>query len=271
VFDSVWQILPHDERGSGPAVVLLHAGIADRTMWSEHLEPIAQAGYRAVAMDLSGFGEAAVTTGEQAPWIDVLATMDVLEIHEALLVGNSFGGAVALRIAALAPERVAALALVSAPAPGLDASAELEAAWAAEESALERGDLEAAVAAVLDTWTLADAPAELRERIAEMQRRAYELQAEAEDVSEAADPLEDDPDALRRLETRTLVAVGERDKQEFRQGAELLATTLPNARLEVIEGAGHLAPLETPDRFRELLLRFLGEAGTGSAGHTSGT
>jgi microcompartment protein CcmK/EutM len=37
-------LLPHDEVGAGPAVVLLHAGIADRTMWSEHLRPIADAG-----------------------------------------------------------------------------------------------------------------------------------------------------------------------------------------------------------------------------------
>lgn len=261
MFGSVWQILPHDELGSGPAVVLLHAGIADRTMWSEHLEPLAQAGYRAVAMDLSGFGEAAVTTGEQAPWIDVLATMDALEIHEALLVGNSFGGAVALRMAVVAPERVAGLALVSAPAPGVDASPELESAWAAEESALERGDIDAAVAAVVDTWTLPDASAELRGRVAEMQRRAYELQTDAEEVTEAADPLEAEPNALAGLAVRTLVAVGDRDKPEFRQGAELLAKTLPNARLAVIEGAGHLAPLETPKRFRELLLGFLGEAG----------
>jgi pimeloyl-ACP methyl ester carboxylesterase len=259
VFESVWQILPYDEAGSGPAVVLLHAGIADRTMWSEHLEPLAGAGYRAVAMDLSGFGEAAVAAGEQAPWIDVLATMDALGLHEAALVGNSFGGAVALRIAVVAPPRVSALALISAPAPGVEPSAELEAAWTAEQAALERGDVDAAVAGVLDTWTLPDAPAELRDRIATMQRRAYDQQVDAEPAEEAADPMEEDPDALRRLDVPTLVAVGDRDKAEFRQGAEVLAQTLRGARLEIIQGAGHLAPLETPDAFRELLLGFLGE------------
>jgi 3-oxoadipate enol-lactonase len=260
VFESVWQILPYDEAGRGPAIVLLHAGIADRTMWSEHLEPLAQSGYRAVAMDLSGFGEAGVASGEQAPWIDVLATMDALEIHEALLVGNSFGGAVALRTAVVAPERVSAMALISAPAPGLDASPELEAAWAAEERALERGDVDAAVAAVVETWTLPDAPQVLRERVAEMQRRSYEQQADTQDVTQAVDPLEEDPDALTRLDIPTLVVAGDRDKLEFREGAEVLATTLPNSRLEVIEGAGHLAPLETPEAFRELLLEFLGGA-----------
>jgi 3-oxoadipate enol-lactonase len=259
VFDSLWQVLPHDEAGSGPAVVLLHAGIADRTMWSEHLEPLADAGYRALALDLSGFGEASVTAGEQAPWLDVLATMDALGLPRAALVGNSFGGAVALRVAAVAPERVSALALISAPAPGIEATPELQAAFEAEEHALERGDLDEAVATVVETWTLPDAPAELLERVATMQRRAYDQQADAGGDTEAEDPVGDDPGRLRTLTTPTLVAVGGRDKPEFRRGAELLAEALPNARLEIVEAAGHLAPLEAPDSFRELLLRFLGE------------
>ena len=91
--------LPHDEGGSGPAVVLLHAGIADRSMWAEHLQPLAAAGYRAVAVGLPGFGDVMPAEGEQAPWTDVLQTMDDLSIEQAALVGNSFGGAVALRVA----------------------------------------------------------------------------------------------------------------------------------------------------------------------------
>jgi pimeloyl-ACP methyl ester carboxylesterase len=42
-----------------------------------------------------------------------------------------------------------------------------------------------------------------------------------------------------------------------RRGAEAMARTLPSARHTVIEGAGHLAPLETPKAFRELVLAFL--------------
>lgn len=239
--------------------MLLHAGIADRTMWSEYLGPLAEAGHRAVAVDLSGFGEAAVAAGEQAPWMDVLATMDALELHDAILVGNSFGGAVALRAAVVAPERIAALVLISAPGPGIEPTPELEAAWAMEEGALERGDLDAAVAAVVETWTQPDAPAELRDRVATMQRRAYEQQADAGPASEAPDPVEEDPKSITRLVMPALVVVGDRDKPEFQQGAGLLAERLPNARLEIIEGAGHLAPLETPDVFRQLLLQFLRE------------
>jgi pimeloyl-ACP methyl ester carboxylesterase len=250
-------MLPHDEAGSGPAVVLLHAGVADRTMWAEHLERLADAGYLAVAVDLPGYGEARFMPGEQAPWADVLRTMDELSIERAALVGNSFGGAVALRAALVAPDRVSALALISAPSPALEPSPEVEAAWEAEEAALQRGDVEAAVEAVVDAWTLPDASQELRDRVAAMQRRAFALHSEAPSATEAPDPVERRPDALARLSVPTLVAAGELDKQDFREGAEAMARTLPHARHAVIEGAGHLAPLETPVVFRALLLDFL--------------
>jgi 3-oxoadipate enol-lactonase len=225
-------------------------------MWTEHLEALAKTGFRAVAPDLPGFGEAQVTEGEQAPWQDVLALMDDLSIERAAVVGVSFGGAVALRVAVVAPERVSALVLVSAPAPDVEPSPELEAAWAAEEAALERGDVEAAVAAVVDAWTLPDASPEVRARVADMQRRAYELQ-DVDELDEAPDPLDDHPEALSTLDVPTLIAVGERDKPDFIAAASSLAQKLPRARHEVIAGAGHLAPLEAQEAFRELLLRFL--------------
>jgi pimeloyl-ACP methyl ester carboxylesterase len=252
-------MLPHDEAGRGPVVVLLHAGIADRSMWSEHLQPLAEGGYRAVAMDLPGFGEAAVRDGEQAPWADVLRTMDGLGIERAALVGDSFGAAVALRVAVVAPARVSALVLISSPAPGIDPSPQLESAWAAEEDALDRGDIDAAVEAVVSAWTLADAPATLRERVATMQRRGFALQAQAGPVTEAPDPVDEDPGVLASLEMPALVIAGEHDMGDFLEGAERLARTLPRARRAVIEGAGHLAPLETPEAFGELLLEFLRE------------
>lgn len=250
--------LPYDEAGGGPAVVLLHAGVADRTMWAEHLAPLAEAGYRVLAPDLPGFGEAAVAAGPQAPWADVAETMEAAGVERAALVGVSFGAAVALRVAALAPERVTSLVLVSAPAPGLEPSDELEAAWAREEAALARGDREAAVDAVVAAWTLPDAPPELRERVAAMQRRALENQAAVpEGVSEAPDPLEADPDLLGRLTMPALVAAGEHDFADFRESAERLARELPDARHELVAGAGHLVPLETPEAFRTLVLGHL--------------
>jgi pimeloyl-ACP methyl ester carboxylesterase len=151
--------------------------------------------------------------------------------------------------------------LVSAPAPGIEPSPELRAAWEQEEQALERGDIDAAVAAVVGAWTLPDAPAALRERVAEMQGRTFRLQGEAGDLTEAPDPLDEDLEAVTAISVPALVAVGERDKADFREGAQALARALPNATQVVIPGAGHLAPLERPDQFRALLLEFLASPG----------
>jgi pimeloyl-ACP methyl ester carboxylesterase len=251
-------ILPNDDVGSGPCVVLLHAGVTDRRMWDEHLGPVSAAGYRVVAMDLPGLGEAPLPQLLE-PWCDVLATMDALGVERAVLVGNSFGGAVALSAAVVSPERVEALVLVSAPPPHLEPSEQLREAWEAESAALTRGDIDAAVEAVLDAWTLADAPAALRERMAATQRRAFKLATAAGEVAEAPYPLEVDPDALGRLMCPALVIAGGLEMADFRRGAEFLARELANARHVVIAEAGHLAPLEQPERFRELLLGFLAE------------
>lgn len=256
-------ILPFDAVGEGSAVVLLHAGIADRTMWREHLAPIADAGRRAIALDLPGFGEAGLEPGPQSPWEDVLQTLRLLTGEPVALVGNSYGGAIALRVAAIAPSAVSALALISAPAPGADEepSEELAAVWEAEEAALEDGDVERAVAAIVDGWTLPGAPDELRERIAAMQRRAFLLQQATPDADLGPDPLEESMDRLAELPMPALCAAGTRDKPDFIAGAARMADALPGGRVARISRAGHLAPLEQPRVFRRLLLGFLEETG----------
>jgi pimeloyl-ACP methyl ester carboxylesterase len=254
-------LLAHDDVGAGPAVVLLHAGVADRRMWAEHLAPISNAGYRTIAVDLPAFGES-LPEEPVAPWDDVVATLDMLCIDRAVLVGNSFGGAIALRAALAAPERVTGLMLVSAPPPQLHPSPELSSVWEAEESALEAGDVERAVLSVLDAWTLPDTPAPLRARIASMQRRAFEVQAAAGSLTEAEDPLEADPQALAKIATPALVISGELDFADFRDGAGTLASELPHAHHVVIPDAGHLVPLDQPERFRQLLFSFLDELDT---------
>lgn len=186
-----------------------------------------------------------------------------LEMERAALVGNSFGAAVALRAAAVAPAAVSGLVLVSVPPLAGETSPELEAAWTAEGAALDRGDIDGAVAAVVEAWTQPGAPAELRARVASMQRRSLEAQLAADDVEEAPDPLERQPEALASLQIPVLLAAGEHDMPDFKRAAEELTAMMPRARSVVIDGAGHLAPLENPLAFRRLVLEFLGSESPG--------
>lgn len=245
-----------DHAGQGPAVLLVHAGIADRRMWRPYLPWLAEEGWLAIAPDLPGFGEHAVSPSAPAPWDYLGEVLDELGVERAVVVGNSFGGAVALRLAVTAPERVRGLVIVSAPAPGLDPSPQLQAAWEAESDAMDRGDIEGAVDAVLTAWLAPDAPEELRRLVGAMQRRAFELDPEGM-LPQPADPVEEHPERLGEITAPALIAVGESDMPDFAWSAGALGAVLPHASYHVIRGAGHLAPLETPAAFRELLAGFL--------------
>ena len=247
---------PFDRAGEGPSVILVHAGIADRRMWRPYLPWLAAQGRQAIAPDLPGFGDHVPTPDPTAPWDYLRDVLDELDVGRAVVVGCSFGGAVALRLAVTAPERVQSLAVISSPAPGLEPSPRLQAAWAAEEDALERGDIDAAVDAVVRAWLAPDAPAELRDLVATMQRRAFELDPEGT-MPQPTDPLQDRPELLRAIDVPALIAVGEHDMPDFRWSARQLAQELPHASHHVIPGAGHLAALETPEAFRQLLGEFL--------------
>ena len=112
---------------------------------------------------------------------------------------------------------------------------------------------------MVEAWTLPDAPAAIRDLVAAMQRQAFVLQADVpDDAPEAPDPVDEDPSTVERIDTPTLVMVGEHDMPDFLDAAADLARRLPRSGDAVIlSGAGHLAPLETPDAFTDLLLAFL--------------
>jgi pimeloyl-ACP methyl ester carboxylesterase len=161
----------------------------------------------------------------------------------AALVGASYGGLVSLDFAARHPELVSALVVLDAPLADHDWSDPDFLAYAAEEERLvEAGDLDAVTELDLSYW----AP-EMADQLRPMARRAVEF-----DVPEV------DAVDLTAVRMPALVVVGERDKPEFRAIAERLARELPDARLAVIEGAGHLPSVERPSETAALVRAFLG-------------
>jgi pimeloyl-ACP methyl ester carboxylesterase len=246
--------------GEGPAVVLLHAGVADARMWDAEFASL-QRHHRVVRLDLRGFGRTPHTPGAFSYRGDVVALLDSLKIERATLIGCSFGSLVALEVAIAHPERVEGLVLVSPSIGDGDTSAEIRAFGEREEAALDRGDLDAAVEENLRMWVDGphrgpdEVPDALRRFVGEMQRAAFEIPT-PEGVS--LDRL--DPPARERLAdvgARTLVVAGSLDVDHVLSVSRRLAKEIPGARLETIEGAAHLPTLERPKEWGQILSAFL--------------
>ena len=242
--------LAYDRAGPAGALplVLLHAGIADRRMWDPLWDELT-AERDAIRVDLRGFGESvAKPAGKLDPVADVLATL--ADVPRFDLVGASYGAGVAVELALAAPERVASL-LLSGPGGSLiaEVTPRLRAFWDAENAAIEAGDLDAAVAANLDTW-LSGADPQVRERVAVMQRLAFELTADWDDVED----VENDPlPRLGEIAVPTTVVFGTRDVDAIQDTARRVAAAIPDARLIEWTDVAHLPPMERPDEFLALL------------------
>jgi pimeloyl-ACP methyl ester carboxylesterase len=251
--------LHHEVRGDGPAVLLVHAGIADSRMWAPVAERLVAGGHRVLTCDLRGFGRTPIEPGVVSNAGDIAALLDELGIEHAAVVGASFGGRVALELALRAPGRVAALALLDAALDEFEPSAELRAFGEAEEAALEREDLDAAVRANVRTWVtrgVRDVDPAVVALVETMQRDAFEAQLGVDAELEELDP----PVArrLHEIPAPALVIVGADDVEDFRRIARRLADELPGAGPVVtVEGAAHLPALERPDETARLLLAFL--------------
>jgi pimeloyl-ACP methyl ester carboxylesterase len=108
------------ESGTGPLVLLLHSFPEFWWTWRAQLPALADAGFRAVAMDLRGYGSSDKTPRGYDPTTlarDVVGVIRSLGAPDAVLVGQGWGGYVAWTVAALHPERVRALVPVAAAHP----------------------------------------------------------------------------------------------------------------------------------------------------------
>ncbi|MGH3388194.1 MAG: alpha/beta fold hydrolase [Actinomadura sp.] len=255
--------LAYDDVGDGPAVVLLHAGIADRRMWTPLLERLADR-HRVVAYDLRGYGESARPTASFAHHDDVVGLLDRLGVDEAALVGCSSGGAVAIDAALAHPDRVAGLALLGSAVSGHRWS-ESDELWDQVVGDVDETDLDAVAAAEVRFWVVGpdrrpqDVDAGLIAFAETMNRRALAAEATIEQVGVR----ELRPPAVQRLgevSAPTLVTAGAADVPELRRLADRLAAEIPyGRRLADVPDSGHLLPLERPEPVAIALLDFFAE------------
>jgi pimeloyl-ACP methyl ester carboxylesterase len=180
---------------------------------------------------------------------DVAELLDHLRIKQAMVVGSSFGGRVALELAASRPELVGRLLLLCPAFQGLPPTPAVARFTAEESELLERGDIAGVVELNVRTWLGPSADEPTRERVRTMQRRALELQRAAGDLPETQ-VADVDPATIH---VPALVVTGHHDMDHFQAIARHLVATLPQGRLLELPWAGHLPSLERPAEVTGLL------------------
>lgn len=249
------------EAGSGPGVVCLHSNASSSGQWRALMEMLAPK-FHVLAADSYGAGKSPPRP-PNTRLRDEVALLEPVFARAGdpfVLVGHSYGGAIALVAAALHPGRVRALALYE---PTLFALVERETprevdgirnAVVAAMNALRAGDKSAAARTFIDFWMEPGA----FDRMPERNREA--IAAAGVDVDEWRKALFGEPtprEAFAQLDVPVLLVVGKRSPLSSRSVSALLARTLPQVEVVELADCGHMAPVTHPDRVNGHIARFL--------------
>jgi 3-oxoadipate enol-lactonase len=253
--------IAYDVAGAGEAVVLIHAGVANRSMWDDEVAALRDA-YRVIRYDTRGFGETETEKVSFSNREDVAALLDHLGEERAHLVGLSRGGQIALDFTVERPERVRSLAVVAGGISGYESPQELPAeTWEPVEAMWKAKAWEE-----LSEWETAfwaDGPGQSPDRVPEVRRRVHEwVLSNYVAEKEEGEPQPLDPPAVGRLgavRVPLLVVLGTLDDPGTVDAMRHLAASVPGARLEELEAA-HLVNLEHPERFNRILREHLDAA-----------
>lgn len=245
-------MLPYSSQGQGETtLVLMHYLGGSHRTWFPAL-PYLDRHYHCVALDTPGFGDAAELKGYDVASMvrQVNETIRSLGLKKVILAGHSMTGKVALALAAQRPDYLEKLVLVAPSPPGPQPMSEQD----RQTQASYQGTRKEAEAFV-DGSCSAPLPEQVREvAIADAQSaslaawHAWPLSGSREEWR----------DRIGRIDLPALLVLGSKDGNvpgvDVQQ--EMMQTHLPQGRLAVIEGAGHLMPMQTPQELAACIVAF---------------
>jgi 3-oxoadipate enol-lactonase len=257
--------LAYDLRGRGSPLVLIQGVGVGRWGWEPVAARLARR-FQVVSIDNRGIGASDTAPGHYSIRVmadDVLAVLDHAGVRQASLVGTSLGGMIAQELALAHPKRVDKLVLV-ATIPGGPRSRPMPLpttylfAWAPFMTS--RAKLQQFVHATLGPETLRRRPKVARRLAA--RKLAHPQSESAWRAQTEAGMLFNPLGRQRRITQPTLVVQGTADQVVDPGNAEVLASLLPDARLQRFDGAGHLLYWEQPKRFVRIVTDFLTDPGS---------
>ena len=249
----------------GDPTVLIHGSWTDRAVWAEVVRPLSR-GLATLTYDRRGYGGSRGPVPERPvreDADDLARLMESLDLFPAHLIGQGFGGAVALRLAVDRPELVRS---VVAHDPPFLVLLEENPVWRAEAGAAiaelrrDQARVRAGEGAQVarERWDREAGAAGAWDQIEEELRRRWAGFADRW-VLERQDPesLRPDPSELSGLDLPVLLTTGERSWPLYERIGEQLVETLRNASLRTLPGVGHQPSLTAPEAFVGTLMSFL--------------
>lgn len=251
-----------ESRGSGPPLLMVQGLTGNHRHWGEPFLAALEPDFELVLYDHRGVGASGPATADEFTLTDLAddaaGLLDELGHPSAHVLGISMGGMVAQELALRHPERVETLVL-GCTMPGGKVSTLTDAqTWQHLAAAYATGDRDAIVRAGWDVNVsprYAAAHPEAFDAYAEV---ALTLPASLETLGRQLHAIagHDTVDRLGDVRVPTLVVHGSEDRMLPVPNAHVIAERIPGARLEVLEGVGHLFFWEEPERSAELVRSF---------------
>jgi pimeloyl-ACP methyl ester carboxylesterase len=252
--------------GEGPSLVLIHGLGSSLHTWKALVPRLATA-YDVIALDLPGFG--ASEQPADLSFADLVAVipalLDDLGLERAGLVGNSLGGGTAAAVAAAWPERVSALALIDAAGfqqGPVDTPAVFRLATADPTGLLARLPLRRLLVRLALRQVFHDDALVTDDRVEEYlapMLRPGAIGSLRSLLSMPPSEMERLRRGLREIRAPALIAWGREDAWIPVAHAERFRQAIPSARVELLEGCGHMPQEECPEALLRVLLPFLAE------------
>ena len=244
--------------GKGENIVLIHDGAVHREVWDAQF-PVFAEKYRVIRYDRRGFGKSPNPTIPFSNIDDLNQLFIQLKLKKAVIMGISSGGGLAIDFTLKYPDKVSSLVLVGAVVGGYGYTSHMFTRGGHVKSLAE---LLSDPQKTIEYFGKEDPYEIYKENIKAKEKFLKLLNENPINVSQKDNTLlirADRPAAkyLDEIKVPTLILVGEYDIPDVHAHAGVIEFGIPNARREIIYNSGHLIPLEQPEVFNEVSLKFL--------------
>lgn len=245
-----------DGPADAPAIILNHTLASRGEMWRYQIAEF-RSRYRVVTFDMRGHGDSgapAIAYDFDMLADDVVGLMDHLRIAKATYVGISIGGMIGQALGLQHGNRFSGLVLASAPSR---VAPESHPMWEQRIETVRKEGMESQVQPAIERWFSADFRASHPEVIDWIANMIRTTSVDGFVGCCRAIMNLNFTDGLAQIKLPTLVLAGELDPGTPLPAAELIAKTIPGARLEIVEGCLHQTAIEAPTRFNRAVASFL--------------